>query len=324
MSEVNKEDLEKAIWYMKVKPKPEKEETQKNIILDDGTMKCGDCDLFITVKYFTRHQDSMHSGVLYDCNMCNYQAKQRNSVKYHKKQKHNIDHECDFCKKEFELKADLDKHLDVDHQGENKFSCSECEFKSNHDRHMVRHHSLKHEGKTMRNGNYVCADCNTEFKQYRHMLEHKKTKHDGVKYPCDQCDYQAPWPSQVKTHKMTVHEGFKFECEQCDWTSNNKSSVSNHILTKHKNKRPKCPECSVELTSRGGLKVHILAKHTLVQPKKKCELCDFQYVFARKLAIHNLKVHNIGKWNVCEECGYRNINIATIKNTKYWFTKNSV
>ena len=45
----------------------------------------------------------------------------------------------------------------------------------------------------MSNDNYStqCQECGAEFTQKRDMERHYRSKHEGVKYPCDQCDYEA-------------------------------------------------------------------------------------------------------------------------------------
>ena len=40
--------------------------------------------------------------------------------------------------------------------------------------------------------------------------------HEGIKYPSDECDYQATRQGHLKTHKQSVHEGIKYPCDESD------------------------------------------------------------------------------------------------------------
>ena len=44
-----------------------------------------------------------------------------------------------------------------------------------------------------------------------------KSKHEGIKYPCQQCDYQATDPSALRKHTKGKHEGTKYPCQQYDY-----------------------------------------------------------------------------------------------------------
>ena len=47
------------------------------------------------------------------------------------------------------------------------------------------------------------------------LFQHIKSKYEGVKYACDQCDYQATQQSYLKYHIKSKHEGVKYACNQC-------------------------------------------------------------------------------------------------------------
>ena len=46
--------------------------------------------------------------------------------------------------------------------------------------------------------------------------------HEGIKYECDQCDYQAAQQTNLKTHTMSVHEGSKYQCDLCEFKATQK------------------------------------------------------------------------------------------------------
>ena len=59
--------------------------------------------------------------------------------------------------------------------------------------------------------NHLSITLNSDLKT------HKRSNHKGVKYKCDQCDYQAATGSHLKTHKRSIHKEVKYKCDQCDY-----------------------------------------------------------------------------------------------------------
>ena len=46
------------------------------------------------------------------------------------------------------------------------------------------------------------------------LKRHKESVHKGVKYNCNECEYQASQNSDLKAHKESVHEGVKDKCNK--------------------------------------------------------------------------------------------------------------
>ena len=67
------------------------------------------------------------------------------------------------------------------------------------------------------------------------LQTHIQSKHEGIKYPCNQCDYQATQQSNLQTHIQCIHEGVKYPCNQCDYQATTQSNLQRHISTKHCN-----------------------------------------------------------------------------------------
>ena len=45
---------------------------------------------------------------------------------------------------------------------------------------------------------------------------HRPSKYEGVKYACNQCEYQATKHSHLKRHQESIHEGVRYSCNQCE------------------------------------------------------------------------------------------------------------
>ena len=56
----------------------------------------------------------------------------------------------------------------------------------------------------------------TSNSQNRTLRRHIRKIH-GVKYACNQCDYQATQQFDLTRHIQSKHEGVKYACNQCDY-----------------------------------------------------------------------------------------------------------
>ena len=53
--------------------------------------------------------------------------------------------------------------------------------------------------------------------------------HKGVKFPCNQCDYQATNQSNLKVHVKSIHEGVKYACEYCSIEFSFRRALRKHV-----------------------------------------------------------------------------------------------
>ena len=58
-------------------------------------------------------------------------------------------------------------------------------------------------------------------------------KHLGVKYDCNQCDFQSGYRFDVTTHIKSIHEGIWYSCQQCDFKASTNSALKAHIKSRH-------------------------------------------------------------------------------------------
>ena len=81
-----------------------------------------------------------------------------------------------------------------------KYQCDECEYKTNHKKHMETHRLSVHV--KMR---YECNECTKEFSDPSSLRRHKKSKHEGVRFACDQCSRSSTTAFHLSTHKRIKH-----------------------------------------------------------------------------------------------------------------------
>ena len=117
----------------------------------------------------------------------------------------------------------------------------------------------------------------------------KFSRADGGKYACNQCDYQAAYPSNLTRHIQSKHEGVKYACKQCDYQATLPTSMTIHIKSKHEGVKYGCNQCDYQAMSHSNLKIHIQSKHEGV--KFACNQCDYQATQQSNLTTHVKKKH---------------------------------
>ncbi|KAL7634866.1 UNVERIFIED_CONTAM: hypothetical protein RMT77_015243 [Armadillidium vulgare] len=138
---------------------------------------------------------------MFSCNLCDYKAYNKNSLKYHSLSHLDKYFKCCDCDYASTRKADLKKHL-LTHSKTRLFKCSNCNYSTNKKGNLSRH----------------------------------SVTHFGKYYNCSQCCYTCHYKDQIKDHLLT-HTDKLHKCPECEYASNIKRSVSQHMLVH--NKQPK-------------------------------------------------------------------------------------
>ena len=55
------------------------------------------------------------------------------------------------------------------------------------------------------------------------LYTHIKGAHEGLKYHCNDCDYEATQRGTLTTHIKAVHEGLKDLCSDCEYKATTRS-----------------------------------------------------------------------------------------------------
>ena len=64
---------------------------------------------------------------------------------------------------------------------------------------------------------YACNQCDYEATHGSSVTRHIQSKHEGVIYACNQCDQQFKTLCNLTQHILSGHEGVKYACDQCDY-----------------------------------------------------------------------------------------------------------
>ena len=143
-----------------------------------------------------------------------------------------------------------------------------------------------------------CPECGKNFKNKNSMKIHFSSIHHGMKYPCNQCDYQATYRSNLSSHVMNMH--IKRKAHKKSAKKLQKNPVDRNLdekvsdrLTKKKSKSGKsffCPECGKGFTQQNNMKIHYRTVHKGL--KYPCIQCDYQATYPGNLQKHIRNVHD--------------------------------
>ena len=108
---------------------------------------------------------------------------------------------------------------------------------------------------------YESEPCQKTDVNRRGLLTHKQTDHQGVKYACDQCDFQTTQQGHLTVHKQSKHEAEKYACNRCDKKFTLQSSLIRHFKSQHQIVRYACNQCDYQAKLQCYLHQHIKLKH---------------------------------------------------------------
>ena len=132
---------------------------------------------------------------------------------------------------------------------------------------------------------YICEQCQKIFCDRTKLnYHHIQSVHRGVKYACDQCDYQSAKPSNLNRHIQSRHEGVRYPCNQCYYKTADKGNLNKHIQARHDGGKYACEECDYKAAQKRDFKAHIESKHEGVL--YFCDQCDYKSTTQRSLGRH--------------------------------------
>ena len=152
--ELDDENLEEQTFvsdhFTTQSPQEKRRQDVKWVLNVDGSYVCKPCQKSFKSKQGLRnHTQSIHQGIKYACDECDYKATKQNHLNVHIQAKHK-------------------------HEG-TKFACNQCDYRTAH-KPTLRNHILKiHEGIR-----YACNQCDHLATEKVLLSYHIKSKHQGV------------------------------------------------------------------------------------------------------------------------------------------------
>ena len=187
---------------------------------------------------------------------------------------------CHICKKHFDTEKLLHWHLKC-HNCKVKrfFQCDFCEKRFEIKAMLQRHVMLSHEGPTARI--FKCRLCKGAFASDQRRIKHISRVHSNVKainFPCSFCDDQFPSESLLVQH-LALHKQLKsFKCSACKLQWASKNSWIRHMLVQHSSEL-QLPAASKTLKHKGVRQRNNDKPH-------ECDKCDRAFKTAWQLWCH--------------------------------------
>ena len=87
------------------------------------------------------HKNSRHFGITFNCDQCDFSAKQKGQLTKHVERVHlGIKHPCKFCEDEFSNQSSLRIHMMSKHPDQYQiFSCHLCNYRTESKDRLQRH-----------------------------------------------------------------------------------------------------------------------------------------------------------------------------------------
>ena len=122
-------------------------------------------------RKFKEIKDSKKTGVRYDCEHCEYKAKQH--LEIHTQGSHEgVGFLCDLCSYKATRIANLKQHKKTRHEGL-IFRCKECDFKSVYDAGLKYHTQSVH----FKERSFKCNLCDRAFFRPEDLRSHTRRRH---------------------------------------------------------------------------------------------------------------------------------------------------
>lgn len=171
--------------------------------------KCDLCEpsvIFQQAQTLISHNIKMHGATPFKCLSCEETFSKKADLNAHHrsvhrgipapdpKSKKKRRHHCSLCSSHFSMKCSLKKHLSLEHQVHDTFSCRIC-----------------HE----------------EFPTFERYRQHQRQEHDSGPVMCEECG-KSVLPSLLKQH-MRIHTGERpFACDLCGLRFRQRSAFITH------------------------------------------------------------------------------------------------
>ncbi|XP_050436519.1 zinc finger protein 91-like [Adelges cooleyi] len=142
---------------------------------------------------------------------------------------------CDICNQEFKRKKNLTKHVDIVHNGNNKFQCNYCDRKFGYKSAMVRHlivhlwSKRKSNNKDNQKAAFELTSNNANTSSTTNKMLITKSPKMCSSFKCDLCSKEFRKKTNLQEHIEAQDGQCLFECNFCKRKIKLKSCLRKHI-----------------------------------------------------------------------------------------------
>ncbi|KAG4075052.1 hypothetical protein HA402_008117 [Bradysia odoriphaga] len=254
--------------------------------IKEQVLNCSTCNKdFVTPKQFKAHMRRHDKSMWKQCPICN---KSYSSLSRHMNDKHlNIrNHVCEICGSAYKQWVSLKEHIETNHTPHEEFFCDICnngkDYRSK--AHLKKHFAKVHAKVSQRRRNlckpfYECQFCNEKLSSRYTLKTHLAVRHnvgDDSNFSCNVCDKTFTLKSSLVVHAK-LHTGKLHICRECGQSFNHPNYLRKH-LNRHKDiKKRKCTMCEKEYVQNVDLRLHMKKVHGVIVPtNNSCEIVHQQ------------------------------------------------
>ena len=163
-------------------------------------------------------KDDMSTKVSREATISSFNNLSANSeespLKKEQETKYGFPVQCKHCDFGCQGPQGMKMHLKNCHQKERRKSknstskpktCEKCKFTARKKSELVIHVEREHNERKRKNI-YKCLQCDFETMSTFSIMTHKQSKHEGIRYDCNDCEYQATTRGNLNRHKLKYHE----------------------------------------------------------------------------------------------------------------------
>lgn len=221
---------------------------------------CEDCSAtFKTLFALKQHRESVHKrSRSFSCHVCGKKFPNQAQLRRHHRI-HGLAEEkrvkCEFCKKSFLYKHNLQRHVELVHSSqskEEKFHCSYCGKGYTQKLNMISHVQHIH----FNIFPYSCKECKATFTKSHFLLDHMMSVHKqtGVKIP-----------ESTRNQRYGKDDEDKFTCAFCSKRFVHKVRLIEHVHFDHSKAFPfLCHLCKQGFLNKSFLLLHCLKAHKII------------------------------------------------------------
>lgn len=252
-----------------------------------------------------RHKRSAHEEKKKSaefCSLCSLAFKGERSVELlssHMAVDHKEDTFCGPCKKQFEDREKLAKHVRLWHT---QYSCVYCGASCVGRLGLGKHISAVHMA-----GDYSCLICGRRFGDSKDMEEHLREEHICIGYSCYGCNEISLGWTEFNVHMQEYHGGSAAElrssCQFCEQPFESEEKLRDHIWELYGLGGFFCRACTLPFNNEVLLGQHATEAH--VAKIYCCLGCEKEGTGENDMWDHMMRTHGAADTVVFEEGGPR-------------------